>query len=97
MFSFFLLIYSRSGVPASWATRHTTVCLDITGEPAHTTSKERWHHFCLNSRLGYHLLTQKWSVHYALLSAMSSLLYSAANEEPVLEVTRYIILLLFGN
>ena len=28
-FSFFLSIYSRCGVPASWAARHTTVCLDI--------------------------------------------------------------------
>ena len=27
-FSFFLLIYSRCGAPASWATRHTIVCLD---------------------------------------------------------------------
>ena len=29
-FSFFLLIYSRCGAPASWAERHTTVCLDQT-------------------------------------------------------------------
>ena len=28
-FSFFLSIYSRCGAPASWAARHTTVCLDI--------------------------------------------------------------------
>ena len=28
-FSFFLSIYSRCGVPASLAARHTTVCLDI--------------------------------------------------------------------
>ena len=28
-FSFFLLIYSRCGAPASWAARHTIVCLDI--------------------------------------------------------------------
>ena len=28
-FSFFLSIYSRCGVPASWAARHTTVCLDM--------------------------------------------------------------------
>ena len=28
-FSFFLLICSRCGAPASWAARHTTVCLDI--------------------------------------------------------------------
>ena len=27
-FSFFMLIYSRCGTPASWAARHTTVCLD---------------------------------------------------------------------
>ena len=27
-FSFFLSIYSRCGAPASWAARHTTVCLD---------------------------------------------------------------------
>ena len=27
-FSFFLLIYSRCGAPASWAARHTIVCLD---------------------------------------------------------------------
>ena len=25
---FFLIIYSRCGTPASWAARHTTVCLD---------------------------------------------------------------------
>ena len=30
-FSFFLLIYSRCGAPASWAARHTIVCLDTTG------------------------------------------------------------------
>ena len=29
-FSFFLLIYSRCGAPASWAARHTIVCLDNT-------------------------------------------------------------------
>ena len=29
-FSFFLLIYSRCGAPASWAARHTIVCLDTT-------------------------------------------------------------------
>ena len=29
-FSFFLLLYSQCGTPASWATRHTTVCLDKT-------------------------------------------------------------------
>ena len=28
-FSFFLSIYSRCGAPASWAARHTIVCLDI--------------------------------------------------------------------
>ena len=28
-FSFFLSIYSRCGAPASWAARHTTVCLDL--------------------------------------------------------------------
>ena len=28
-FSFFLLIYSLCGAPASWAARHTIVCLDI--------------------------------------------------------------------
>ena len=28
-FSFFLLIYSRCGAPASWAVRHTIVCLDL--------------------------------------------------------------------
>ena len=28
-FSFFLLIYSRCGAPASWAARHTIVCLDL--------------------------------------------------------------------
>ena len=28
-FSFFLLIYSRCGAPASWAARHTTMCLNI--------------------------------------------------------------------
>ena len=28
-FTFFLLIYSWCGAPASWAARHTTVCLDI--------------------------------------------------------------------
>ena len=28
-FSFFLLIYSRCGAPASWAARHTIVCLDM--------------------------------------------------------------------
>ena len=28
-FSFFLLIYSRCGAPASWAARHTIVCLDV--------------------------------------------------------------------
>ena len=27
-FSFFLSIYSRCDAPASWAARHTTVCLD---------------------------------------------------------------------
>ena len=27
-FSFFLSIYSRCGTPASWAARHTIVCLD---------------------------------------------------------------------
>ena len=27
-FSFFLSIYSRGFAPASWAARHTTVCLD---------------------------------------------------------------------
>ena len=26
---FFLLIYLRCGVPVSWATRHTTVCLNL--------------------------------------------------------------------
>ena len=29
MFTFFLLIYSRCGVPASWAVQHTIVCLDM--------------------------------------------------------------------
>ena len=29
-FSFFLSIYSRCGAPASWAARHTIVCLDLT-------------------------------------------------------------------
>ena len=29
-FSFFLLMYSRCGAPASWAARHTIVCLDFT-------------------------------------------------------------------
>ena len=29
-FSFFLSVYSRCGAPASWAARHTTVCLDVT-------------------------------------------------------------------
>ena len=28
-FTFFLLIYSWCGAPASWAARHTTVCLDF--------------------------------------------------------------------
>ena len=28
-FSFFLLIYSRCGALASWAARHTIVCLDL--------------------------------------------------------------------
>ena len=28
-FSFFLSIYSQCGAPASWAARHTTVCLDL--------------------------------------------------------------------
>ena len=28
-FSFFLSIYSQCGAPASWAARHTIVCLDI--------------------------------------------------------------------
>ena len=28
-FSFFLSIYSRCGAPASWAARHTIVCLDV--------------------------------------------------------------------
>ena len=28
-FSFFLSIYSRCGAPASWAARHTILCLDI--------------------------------------------------------------------
>ena len=28
MFSFFLSIYLRCGAPASWAARHTIVCLD---------------------------------------------------------------------
>ena len=28
-FSFFLSIYSRCGAPASWAARHTIVCLDL--------------------------------------------------------------------
>ena len=28
-FSFFLSIYSRCGVPTSWAARHTIVCLDM--------------------------------------------------------------------
>ena len=36
-FSFFLLIYSRCGAPASWAARHTIVCLDDT----HTVLKYR--------------------------------------------------------
>ena len=31
-FSFFLLIYSRCGAPASWAARHTIVCLDDESE-----------------------------------------------------------------
>ena len=30
-FTIFLLIYSQCGAPASWAARHTTVCLDIWG------------------------------------------------------------------
>ena len=33
-FSFFLLIYSRCGAPASWAARHTIVCLDIVSQRA---------------------------------------------------------------
>ena len=32
VFSFFLLIYSRCGAPASWAARHTIVCLDISNQ-----------------------------------------------------------------
>ena len=28
-FSFFLSVYSRCGAPASWAARHTIVCLDV--------------------------------------------------------------------
>ena len=28
-FSFFLSIYSRCGAPASWAARHSIVCLDL--------------------------------------------------------------------
>ena len=31
-FSFFLSIYSRCGAPASWAARHTTVCLELEDE-----------------------------------------------------------------
>ena len=33
-FSFFLSIYSRCYAPASWAARHTTVCLDTMGKSA---------------------------------------------------------------
>ena len=33
-FSFFLSIYSRCGAPASWAARHTTVCLDTNSLPS---------------------------------------------------------------
>ena len=41
-FSFFLSIYSRCGAPASWAARHTIVCLDtvsadcLSGLPTYT-------------------------------------------------------------
>ena len=52
-FTFFLLIYSRCGAPASWAARHITVCLDIatTTVLANTPVITSHHHFIINSHL----------------------------------------------
>ena len=36
-FSLFLSIYSRCGAPASWAARHTTVCLDVSSQTGNGT------------------------------------------------------------
>ena len=47
-FSFFLLIYSRCGAPASWAARHTIVCLDVVLE----------HYFCCE-KLSFHAYQAK--------------------------------------
>ena len=44
-FSFFLLIYSRCGVPVSWAARHTIMCLDL-----HETNYEVHNmHVCMHT------------------------------------------------
>ena len=37
-FSFFLSIYPRCGAPASWAARHTIVCLNVTRRPLYRVS-----------------------------------------------------------
>ena len=52
-FSFFLLMYSQCGVLASWATRHTIMCLDLNHqstsqqvnatESSSNTKEQVWH------------------------------------------------------
>ena len=39
-FSFFLSIYSRCGAPASWAARHTIVCLDLAKQQVLSNQKQ---------------------------------------------------------
>ena len=57
-FSFFLSIYSRCGAPASWAARHTTVCLDLCRFYSHveSCSMYMWHCFLLSYSIAFNEL-----------------------------------------
>ena len=60
----------------------------MTGEPTYTASKERMAPelmFRLNARPSYHKLLQKYSGHYASISAMFSPLHSATVKEVPLQ------------
>ena len=62
-FSFFLSIYSQCGAPASWAARHTIVCLDVRKDEEEKKNEEKKRNFG-HSYLGNGLsdFLQIWNV-----------------------------------
>ena len=82
-FSFFLLIYSWCGAPASWAARHTIVCLDLIISKLPTEECDR----SVNIPRSLHKIRQifctfiKGAVLHQHITATHVLVFMISNEE----------------